>query len=444
MARRDMLPCAALLLLFGMASAAQAGDAKKLDRLVLKRNYTAASSLALKQAEAGQAGAQYRYGMMLLLGLGTEADRGKAIAWLSRAAAGGSAKAALLLARLQAKAPVQRTALTAPPWKAAAKTPAPAVDPRTEDKARRSWLMLAGARGKADFIGDAAPDPAAAGQALIAAASGGQIGAAAQLLMGSSPGTARDSQGRTALILAASSPELVQLLIAAGGDLAARDAKGRDALTEAARRCASDSADLLIRAGASARADADQLTPLHHAVKDCTDPALVARLGLLQNADAPDRHGRTALWQAAASGKSAFIPVLMNVGAAVNLADGEGLTPLHAAAGNGEATAVTALLRAGAAATARTAEGDTALMLAAAAGCSDCVSALLDAKTEVDAVNARGDTALILAAKNQKSETVQQLLAAGADPDLRNASRETARAIAARIGPADLQKLFGP
>lgn len=444
MARREFVSAAVVLLLLGGALEAGAAEATKLDRLVLKRNYAAASSVARKQAEAGNAEAQYRYAMMLLRGLGTAADEGQAMIWLERSAASGSPKASLLLARLQKKPPVQRTALTTPPWKEVAKVTGPAVDPQAKDKGRRSWIMLAGVRGKADFIAAAAPDSETAGQALVAAASATQIAAAAQLLMGAPPGAARDRQRRTALILAAASPEMLQMLIAGGSDVSARDGRGRDALAEAVRRCATDSADLLIRAGAAARTDDAEMTPLHHAVMDCADPVLVARLAGLQNADAPDRHGRTALWHAAASGKAALIPVLVGAGAAVDIPNDDGLTPLHAAARSGEAATVTALLRAGASVAARTADGDTPLMLAAASGCAGCVQALLTAKSEIDAVNARGDTALILAAKGQSQEIGRMLLAAGADPDLRNAARETARGIAQRIGPPTLAALFGP
>ena len=58
--------------------------------------------LACVAAEQDLASAQYLAGVMLDEGIGTSRDYDRAIAWLQRAVANGSADAALLLQRLQA------------------------------------------------------------------------------------------------------------------------------------------------------------------------------------------------------------------------------------------------------------------------------------------------------------------------------------------------------
>ncbi|RYC58609.1 hypothetical protein CHU98_g7595 [Xylaria longipes] len=64
--------------------------------------------------------------------------------------------------------------------------------------------------------------------------------------------------------------------------------------------------------------------------------------------DYSDRWGRSPLWHAAATGATAAVTALLELGAHVNLMDDEGLTPLHAAARGGHEAALQTLLNRGA------------------------------------------------------------------------------------------------
>ena len=91
-------------------------------------------------------------------------------------------------------------------------------------------------------------------------------------------------------------------------------------------------------------------------------------------------------------------------------------TPLHVASRNGAADVVSRLVGAGADVEARTSTGDTPLMLAAASGSVEAVTALLDARADPNAKeSAHEQTALMFAAARDRHEVVRVLLARGAD-----------------------------
>ena len=99
-----------------------------------------------------------------------------------------------------------------------------------------------------------------------------------------------------------------------------------------------------------------------------------------------------------------------------------GFTPLHLASQGGRAGAVVPLIKGGAVVDARTATGATALMLAAASGNADVVRAVLDGGADVNSVEAaHGQSALMFAASLGRAEAARLLLAKGADPALQSA-----------------------
>jgi uncharacterized protein len=90
--------------------------------------------------------------------------------------------------------------------------------------------------------------------------------------------------------------------------------------------------------------------------------------------------------------------------------------PLHLASQKGAPAIVEALVDAGAPANAATTTGATPLMLAAASGSAETVTALLDRGAEIDAVDtANGVSALMFAAAQNRIDAVRALLARGAD-----------------------------
>ncbi len=98
-----------------------------------------------------------------------------------------------------------------------------------------------------------------------------------------------------------------------------------------------------------------------------------------------------------------------------------GFTPLHLASKAGRAEAVPALLKGGAPVDAATATGATALMLAAAAGNAEIVTALAKAGADLNLTEtAHGQTALMFAASLGRADAVTALLAAGADVAVRS------------------------
>jgi ankyrin repeat protein len=93
-------------------------------------------------------------------------------------------------------------------------------------------------------------------------------------------------------------------------------------------------------------------------------------------------------------------------------------TPLHLAAERGSAPIIRALLDSGAEVNAATSTGATALMFAAAAGDLATLSTLLDGGADANAVEAfRGQTALMWAADANRADAVKLLITRGANPN---------------------------
>ncbi len=98
-----------------------------------------------------------------------------------------------------------------------------------------------------------------------------------------------------------------------------------------------------------------------------------------------------------------------------------GFTPLHLASQAGKAAAVLPLVKGGAPVNARTATGATAAMLAAGAGSAEIVRVLAEAGADLNLVEtANGQTALMFAAALGRTEAVAALVSKGADVTIRS------------------------
>lgn len=431
------------VMLSPVAANAQSKAITQSDRLILKRNYEKSAAVLMAAARAGDGEAQYRLGILHLIGLGVTRDLAKARQMLKQSAAAGNRKARRLLSRINAPG-LARTSPIPRPEKTDPEVFIPPVKPASRDGAGNSWLVRAAARGQTVALaGLAAPENISA-MPLLAAAAAGHADAALLLIRSGAPIAAADSMGRTPLMLAASSrsPVLVANLLEVGADAGRRDARGETALHHAIRRCNLEAAAALM-GNAKLPVEAGPGPPyLHLALQHCFAAPLFEALLPLAESGVADDTGRSALWSAAWKGQTDAVRQLITAGAEVSRADSGGLTPLHAAAQRCHADTLDALLRANADANAPTLSGDTPLMLAAAAGCPEAVARLIAAGAEIDAVNGQRDTALLLAVAGSNPDATRLLLAAGAGKSARNGRRETPLSLAERLGRSDILNIL--
>ncbi len=179
----------------------------------------------------------------------------------------------------------------------------------------------------------------------------------------------------------------VRTLVTQKADVNARSTDGSTALLWLAHWNDSDTADMLLRAGADANLANDfAMTPLSQA---CT------------NASAP------------------FVRLLLKSGANPNLAIATGETPLMTCAKTGTADGVKMLIEYGAVVDAKEPSlNQTALMWAAAERHPNVVTALIDAHANLKGQTKQGFTALHFASRVGDLESVKVLLAAGVDANI--------------------------
>lgn len=122
--------------------------------------------------------------------------------------------------------------------------------------------------------------------------------------------------------------------------------------------------------------------------------------GIMQNVNAVDRHGHTALMQAAKGGEIETVKDLLRRGAALDARSEKGKSALHYAAANGHVEVVKLLVENGAELDARDLEWHTPLMLAAIYGCNHTVQALVQAGADAALKTRAGNTAMIYAENN--------------------------------------------
>ncbi len=205
------------------------------------------------------------------------------------------------------------------------------------------------------------------------------------------------------------------LLCVSGSDAAVAPVSVTDAVRKADKAA--------IRALVQKRADVnvpepDGSTALHWAAyaNDFEIADLLIRAGA--NAKAANRYGVTPLALASSNGNAAIIEALVKAGADPNLASAEGETPLMLAARAGIAPAVSALIAHGANVNATEKwKGQTALMWAAAEGHVAAVQALVAAGADLNARSKGGLTPFLFAVRESQVGVVRALLASGAKVD---------------------------
>jgi ankyrin repeat protein len=190
-------------------------------------------------------------------------------------------------------------------------------------------------------------------------------------------------------------------------------------VAEAVRRADKTAIRAMLQKHADVNApEPDGSTALHWAAyTDDTDTAeLLIHAGA--NAKTTNRYGVTPLSLASANGNAKMIEALLKAGGDPNVASTEGETPLMLAARSGVAPAVKVLLTHGADVNAKENwKGQTALMWAAAEGHVAAVQALLAAGADVQARSKGGLTAFLFAVRESQVGAVRTLLASGAKVD---------------------------
>ena len=221
-------------------------------------------------------------------------------------------------------------------------------------------------------------------------------------------------------------------------DVNAAQADGTTALHWAARWDDVATAELLIRAGANAKAvNRFGMRPISLACTNGSAAMVAALLKAGEDANVvvtPD--GDTALMMAARTGKVDAVRVLLDHGAQVNGTNPRGQTPLMWAVSEKNAAAAKLLIERGANVNAKTnplppprkldlifsaptpAGGMAALMFAARQNDLASAKTLLEGGADINLQSADGSTALLVAIINEHNELAEYLLEHGADPNL--------------------------
>jgi len=212
---------------------------------------------------------------------------------------------------------------------------------------------------------------------------------------------ARSKQGRTPLIVAASSDggsEIVKLLLEKGADITARDGAGSTALVAATEANDTATVRLLLQKGADVNAR-----------------------GFLYTLAIP---GQTPLMNATANGNVDVIRILLAKGADVNATSAaEGLRVKNGPIALGNFTP---------------------LLLAATYASPEAVNLLLDAGAKVNVQDVRGMTPLMLAIASDHADpgVIRLLLDKGADPSIQSKLGESSSDWAKKFGSPEILKLL--
>jgi ankyrin repeat protein len=226
-------------------------------------------------------------------------------------------------------------------------------------------------------------DPEERHFALFSASGRGDADAVREALLQGAEVDALESNGATPLH-AASTPEVVQELLAAGAVLERRDYEGGTALLYASRSGHVAAVSELLARGAAVNAATDQ--------------------------------GETSLHAASRSGHAEVVQALLSGGAGVELYDSEGRTPLFCACSAGRTGAVRALLAVNANVEAtRHGNNNTPLFAACCNGHLEVVRILLETGlANINAANIYGTQPLCIALKQGHKGVAEELRARGA------------------------------
>lgn len=245
-----------------------------------------------------------------------------------------------------------------------------------------------------------------------------------------------DDNGRIPLTLAAAGgmEDIVEILLAGGADVNARNDRQSSTLHFAASRGDTQIVRVLIEHGADVNARAiGQATPVCWASsagrKDAAEVLLAS--GADVNAECIDLW--TPLYRAAWSGNLDLVNLLLEHGAEVNMQCVEGRTPLHNAAESGNENIVSLLIECGAEINRRDELGKSPLWLAVERGDGDIARLLLESGAEIYAnEHESNQTVLHQAALRGYTNLVKLLIDHKADPALEDADGNTPAGLADR------------
>jgi ankyrin repeat protein len=256
-------------------------------------------------------------------------------------------------------------------------------------------------------------------------------------------------------------------------DVNAAQADGTTALHWAARWDDLETASLLIRAGANAKAaNDDGATPLFLASQNGSASMIAELLKAGADVNAPVlAHGETALMMASRSGSVDAVKVLLDHGAHIDAKDTlRGTTALMWAAEQGHVAVVELLVRSGADLRAQSSVlrplkrrglgfapvkeqggqdapikgGLTALLFAARQGSIECVRVLTAAGADVNQTSVDGSSPLLVAAQNGYYEMGLYLMDHGANLNLANSKGWTPLYLAVKNRNQETTAIPGP
>ena len=269
---------------------------------------------------------------------------------------------------------------------------------------------------------------------LVTAAKGGDRAAVRTLLNGIPQKVITGPEGTAALVWAASRNdlEMAEMLLRAGADAKAANEFGATALYAAAGSAELPIAQKLIAAGADPNAALmSGETALMQAARRGNVDIVQALLAAKADPNAKEKNGgQNALMWAVAAKQSAVADALVRGGADVHGGSKSGFTPLMFAAQQGDVDTMRVLLRAGAKVNDKQEGAPSALVIASAMVHVDAVNLLLENGANPNATDWRGYNPLLLVVrdshygldlqnKDRIVTIVKSLLKHGADPNFR-------------------------
>jgi len=212
----------------------------------------------------------------------------------------------------------------------------------------------------------------------------------------------------------------VRKLVAARVAVDAQGADGQTALHWAAQRDNVELVDILLGAGANAKAESRyKVTPLYLAAQNGSAAVMERLLAAGADANGTAFEGQTMLMTAALSGKVDAVRLLLQRGARVDVKDPyKGQTALMWAAAEGHTQAAELLIEGGAELAARSTGGFSPFLFAVRNAHTETAGMLLARGANVNDVAPDGSSALSMAVVNAYFELASMLVDRGANPNL--------------------------